>query len=61
MEPITLKPERQAELADYAKRHGTDPETALDQILADYFAREDREKTVEGVDMVISSGGFDRA
>jgi predicted transcriptional regulator len=49
--PITLKPERRAELDDYAKRHGQDAETALDDVLADYFAweRQDHDETVKAV------------
>jgi hypothetical protein len=31
---IYLSPERQAQLNDYAARHGQDPETALDNVLA---------------------------
>ena len=51
MQPITLKPERQAELDDYAKRHRTDPETALDNALAEYFdwERQEREETVQAL------------
>ena len=46
--PITLTPERRAELDDYAKRHGQDLQTALDDVLADYFAweRQDHDETV---------------
>jgi hypothetical protein len=48
---ITLKSERRAELDDYVRRHGQDPETALDEVLADYFAseREDFEESVEAI------------
>jgi hypothetical protein len=51
MTPISLKPERRAELDDYAKRHGQDAETALDDVLADYFAweRQDHDETVMAV------------
>lgn len=31
METITLKPERKAQLEDYAQRHGQDPAVALDE------------------------------
>ena len=34
METIPLKPERKAQLEDYAQRHGQDPATALDDVLA---------------------------
>ena len=48
---ITLKPERRAELDDYARRHDQDPETALDEVLAEYFEweREDHEETVKAL------------
>ena len=34
MDVIQLKPERKAQLEDYAQRHGQDPATALDEALA---------------------------
>ena len=34
MLPVNLKPERRAELAEYAERHGQDVEAALDDLLA---------------------------
>jgi hypothetical protein len=51
MRAITLKPERRAQLDDYAKRRGQDAETALDDVLADYFAweRQDHDETVMAV------------
>jgi wobble nucleotide-excising tRNase len=47
----TLKPERLAELADYAKRHKQDEATALDSVLAEFFAweKQDYREAVEGV------------
>lgn len=39
---VTLTSERRAQLDDYAKRHGQDLQTALDDVLADYFAWERR-------------------
>ena len=56
--PITLTPERRAELDDYAKRHGEDLQTALDDVLADYFAweRQDHDETV----MALLEGNEDR-
>ena len=49
--PVTLKPERLAELADYAKRHDQDQATALDTVLADFFAweKQDYAEAVEGI------------
>jgi predicted transcriptional regulator len=46
---FTLKPERMAELDDYAKRHGQDFATALDGALADFFAweKQDYDETVQ--------------
>ena len=48
---LYLSPERQAELADYAQRHGQDPTTALDEIVADALAseRQDYREAVEGI------------
>jgi hypothetical protein len=47
--PVNLKPERRAELADYAERHGQDIDAALDDLLAAQLERERREydETVE--------------
>lgn len=51
MESVNLKPERRAELAEYAERHGQDVETALDEVLADYFQADKAEydETVKAV------------
>ena len=51
METIPLKPERRAQLEDYAQRHGQDPATALDDVLATYleWERQDFEEAVEGI------------
>lgn len=51
MELIPLKPERKAELEEYARRRGQDPETALDEALAAYleWERQDFAQAVEGV------------
>lgn len=50
-QPITLKPERLAELADYAKRHDQDTATALDTALAEFFAweKQDYSEALEGI------------
>jgi predicted transcriptional regulator len=37
METIPLKPERQAQLEQYARRHGKDPAAALDDALAAFL------------------------
>jgi predicted transcriptional regulator len=51
METIFLKPERKAQLEDYAQRHGQDPVTALDDVLATYleWERQDYRDAVEGI------------
>ena len=48
---LTLKPERFAQLADYAERHDQDAATALDTALAEFFEweRQDHEETVAAV------------
>jgi hypothetical protein len=37
MELIPIKPERKAQLEEYAQRHGKDPAAALDDALAEYL------------------------
>jgi hypothetical protein len=37
MDMIPLKPERLAQLEEYAQRHGQDPAAALDDALATYL------------------------
>ena len=51
MNSITLKPERQAQLEEYAGRHGQDPATALDEAVAAYleWERQDFVEAVEGI------------
>jgi len=51
MELIPLKPERKAELEEYAERRGKDPEAALDEALATYleWERQDFAEATEGV------------
>ncbi len=48
---IHLSPERQAQLDDYAHRHGQDPAAALDEVLAAAleWERQDYQEAVEGV------------
>lgn len=48
---IPLKPERRAQLEEYAQRHGQDPAAALDEALAAYleWERQDFEEAVEGI------------
>ena len=46
---IPLKPERQAQLEEYAKRRGQDPATVLDDVLAAEWDRQDFAEAVEGV------------
>ena len=51
METIHLKPERQTQLEDYARRHGQDPAVALDDVLAAALEWEslDYHEAVEGI------------
>jgi predicted transcriptional regulator len=51
MDLVPLKPERKAQLEEYARRHGQDPAVALDEALAAYleWERQDFEETVEGI------------
>ncbi len=51
MDVIQLKPERKAQLEDYAQRHGQDPATALDEALGAYleWERQDFGDCVEGI------------
>lgn len=51
MDMIPLKPERRAQLEEYAQRHGTDPASALDEALAAYleWALQDSKDAVEGI------------
>ena len=48
---IPLKPERQAELEEYARRRSQDPATALDEALAAYleWERQDFAEATEGI------------
>lgn len=51
METISLKPERKAQLEDYAQRHGQDAAAALDDVLgaALEWERQDYQEAVEGI------------
>ena len=51
MEMMPVKPERKAQLEEYAKRRGQDPATALDDALATYleWERQDFAEAVEGI------------
>ncbi len=51
MNPIPLKPERMAQLQEYAQRRGQDPVVALDEALATYleWERQDFDEAVEGI------------
>lgn len=51
MDMIPLKPERRAQLEEYAKRRGQEPAAALDEALAAYleWERQDFADAVEGV------------
>lgn len=51
MDMIFLKPERRAQLEEYAQRHGKDAASALDEALGTYleWERQDSEEAVEGI------------
>jgi predicted transcriptional regulator len=51
METISLNPERKAQLEEYAQRHGQDPVSALDDLLATSleWERQDYQDAVEGI------------
>ena len=51
MEMMPLKPERKAQLEEYAKRHGQDSAAALDDALGAYleWEREDFDEAAEGI------------
>jgi predicted transcriptional regulator len=51
MELIPIKPERKAQLEEYAQRHGKDPADALDDALAEYleWERQDHEESLEAI------------
>ncbi len=51
METVTLKPERKAQLEEFARQNGKDPAEALDEALAAYFDSEQRdfEEAVAGI------------
>ncbi|HEY6342227.1 MAG TPA: hypothetical protein VIY49_12100 [Bryobacteraceae bacterium] len=48
---MPLKPERKAQLDEYARRHGQDPVAALDEVLAEVleWERHDFEESVAAV------------
>ena len=51
MDVIAIRPERKAQLEEYAQRHGQDPAAALDDVLADYleWEQQDYREAVEGI------------
>jgi len=51
MDMVPLKPERKAQLEEYARRRGKDPAAALDEALAAYleWERQDFAEAMEGV------------
>jgi predicted transcriptional regulator len=51
MDTIPLKPERKAQLEEYAERRGQDPAAALDEALATYLEwdRQDFAEAVDGI------------
>jgi len=51
MEMMPLKPERKAQVDEYARRHGQDPVAALDEVLAEAleWERQDYQEAVEGI------------
>jgi predicted DNA-binding protein len=51
MEMLPVKPERKAQLDDYAQRHGQDTATALDEVLEKYleWERQDYKESVQAI------------
>jgi predicted transcriptional regulator len=51
MDVIPIKPERKAQLEDYAQRRGKDTAAALDDALAEYleWERQDYQEAIEGI------------
>ena len=51
MDVIPIKPERKAQLEEYAQRHGQDTAAALDEALAEYleWERQDYEESVAAI------------
>lgn len=51
MDVIAIKPERKAQLEEYAQRHGQDTAAALDNVLAEYleWEREDYGESVAAI------------
>lgn len=51
MEMLPVKPERKAQLDNYAQRHGQDTAAALDEVLSNYleWEQQDYNETVEAV------------
>lgn len=51
MEILPLKPERKAQLDEYAQRHGQDAAAALDEALGPYleWERSDYQEAVQGI------------
>jgi predicted transcriptional regulator len=51
MDVIPIKPERRAQLEEYAQRRGQDTAAALDDALAEYleWERQDYQEAIEGI------------
>lgn len=51
MDTVPVKPERLAQLEEYARRRGRSTADALDDVLADYleWERQDYQEAVEGI------------
>jgi len=51
MDVIPIKPERKAQLEEYAQRRGQDTATALDDALAEYleWERQDYQEAIEAI------------
>jgi predicted transcriptional regulator len=51
MDVIPIKPERKAQLEEYAQRHGQDAAAALDNVLAEYleWERQDYAESVSAI------------
>jgi len=51
MKTIPIKPERQAELEEFARRRGQTPADALDEALAQYleWQKQDSQESIQGI------------
>ena len=49
MKTIPIKPERQAELEEFARRRGKTPADVLDEALDRYLGKQDADEAIQGI------------